>query len=109
ITHRMDEIHELCDRLTVLRDGQYISTDYVENLTTEDIIKQLVGRDLDDLYRKEETDVGDINIEAIDLKDKYGKVKSVTFNARKGEIVGFSGLIGSGRTETMRLLFGADK
>lgn len=109
ITHRMDEIHELCDRLTVLRDGQYISTDYVENLTTEDIIKQLVGRDLDDLYRKEETDVGDINIEAIDLKDKYGKVKSVTFNAREGEIVGFSGLIGSGRTETMRLLFGADK
>ena len=109
ISHRMNEINELCERITILRDGQYISTDYVQDLTNEQIIKKLVGRSLEDLYPKEETTIGEVHLEANDLEDRYNRVKRVSFHARKGEVVGFAGLVGSGRTEAMRLLFGADK
>lgn len=108
ISHRMEEIHQLCDRITILRDGQYISTDNVKDLTDQEIIKKLVGRNLDNLYPERNVEVGEITLEVKNLSDTKGAVKNVSFNVRKGEVVGFAGLVGSGRTELMRLVFGAD-
>ena len=108
ISHRMEEIHQLCDRITILRDGQYISTDNVKDLTDQEIIKKLVGRNLDNLYPERNVEVGEIALEVKNLSDTKGAVKNVSFTVRKGEVVGFAGLVGSGRTELMRLVFGAD-
>ncbi|MGX7100426.1 sugar ABC transporter ATP-binding protein [Globicatella sanguinis] len=108
ISHRMEEIHQLCDRITILRDGQYISTDNVKDLTDQEIIKKLVGRNLDNLYPERNVEVGEIALEVKNISDTKGAVKNVSFNVRKGEVVGFAGLVGSGRTELMRLVFGAD-
>lgn len=108
ISHRMDEIFKLCDRLTVLRDGTYIDTVSVENTTENDVIRMMVGRELNDLFPKSINDVGEKVLEVEGLNDRSGHVKNVSFFARKGEVVGFSGLVGSGRTELMRLIFGAD-
>ncbi|GFH42052.1 monosaccharide-transporting ATPase [Lactococcus hodotermopsidis] len=109
ISHRMAEIFELCERITIMRDGTYISTDYVKDLTNDEIIQKLVGRSLDNLYPKDPTEIGDVHLAVKDLRDRAGVLKGVSFNARKGEVVGFAGLVGAGRTEIMRLLFGADR
>ena len=110
ISHRMQEIFGgLCDRATVLRDGTYISTVEMKDVTKDDIVNMMVGRELKDLFSKEDVKVGKTFLEVKNLKSRCGKVKDVSFNAKQGEIVGFAGLVGSGRTETMRLLFGADQ
>lgn len=109
ISHRMKEIYELCDRITIMRDGKYISTNPVEDLTSEEIIQMLVGRSLDNLYPKEEVSIGDIHLRVEGLSDKKAYLENISFYARKGEVVGFAGLVGSGRTETMRMIFGADR
>ncbi|EOH87460.1 sugar ABC transporter ATP-binding protein [Enterococcus villorum] len=109
ISHRMKEIYELCDRITIMRDGKYISTNPVEELTNDEIIHKLVGRSLNNLYPKEEVSIGDIYLKVEGLSDKKGYLKNINFYARKGEVVGFAGLVGSGRTETMRMIFGADR
>lgn len=75
ISHRMEEIHQLCDRITILRDGQYISTDNVKDLTDQEIIKKLVGRNLDNLYPERNVEVGEIALEVKNLSDTKGAVK----------------------------------
>ncbi|GHU38511.1 monosaccharide-transporting ATPase [Bacilli bacterium] len=109
ISHRMAEIFELCERITIMRDGTYISTDDVKDLTHDEIIQKLVGRSLDNLYPKDPTEIGNVHLEAKNLIDKSGFLKNISFTVKKGEVVGFAGLVGSGRTEIMRLLFGADR
>ena len=109
ISHRMKEIYELCDRITILRDGTYIGTEIIKEITSEQIIKMLVGRALTDLYPKEEVPLGDVSIEVTNLTDKQNKVKEISFQAKKGEIVGFAGLVGAGRTELVELLFGVKR
>ncbi|MGG5359274.1 MULTISPECIES: sugar ABC transporter ATP-binding protein [unclassified Enterococcus] len=109
ISHRMKEIYELCDRITIMRDGKYISTNPVKELTSEEIIQMLVGRSLDNLYPKEEVNIGDVRLKVEGLSDKKAYLEDIGFYARKGEVVGFAGLVGSGRTETMRMIFGADR
>ncbi len=109
ISHRMKEIYELCDRITIMRDGKYISTNPVKELTSEEIIQMLVGRSLDNLYPKEEVSIGDVRLKVEGLSDKKAYLEDIGFYARKGEVVGFAGLVGSGRTETMRMIFGADR
>ncbi|WP_319468862.1 sugar ABC transporter ATP-binding protein [uncultured Trichococcus sp.] len=109
ISHRMKEIFELGERITIMRDGEYIATDYVKNLTEDQIISMLVGREIKDLYPKQPTEVGAPYLQVKNLTDGLGRVKDVSFEARRGEVLGFAGLVGSGRTETMRLLFGADR
>lgn len=109
ISHRMVEIFELCERITIMRDGAYISTDRVQDLTNDEIIQKLVGRSLDNLYPRDPTEIGQIHFEAKQITDKKHFLKPISFVARQGEVVGFAGLVGSGRTEIMRLLFGADK
>ncbi|SKA09769.1 ribose transport system ATP-binding protein [Pilibacter termitis] len=109
ISHRMKEIFELGERITIMRDGEYIATEKVKSLSEDEIISMLVGREIKDLYPKEPTEIGSTYLEVKDLSDKVGKVKNVSFQARRGEVLGFAGLVGSGRTETLRLIFGADR
>ncbi|MBO0458211.1 sugar ABC transporter ATP-binding protein [Enterococcus hulanensis] len=109
ISHRMKEIFELGERITIMRDGKYITTNDVKNLSEDQIISMLVGREIKDLYPKLATEIGETYLEVDQLSDRFGHVKDVSFKARRGEVLGFAGLVGSGRTETMRLIFGADR
>ena len=109
ISHRMDEINRISDRVTVMRDGEYVGTEYTKNLTKDDIVKMMVGRVI---YgeQKEKSLVPDdapVVLEARNIVS--GKtLKNVSFKLRKGEILGVAGLMGAGRTELARAVYGAD-
>ncbi len=108
VSHKLEELFELCDRVTVMRDGEWICTENITDLDNEKLINAMVGRTLDNLYPKEFGQKGDVWLECKHLFEP-GVVKDVSFKAHAGEITGFAGLVGAGRTETMRALFGADK
>ncbi len=108
ITHRLDEIYEICDRMTIMRDGCYIGTRDVSEITKNEMIAMMIGRELTQQYPERHATVGDAALRVEDLYDTAGKVKGVSFTAYRGEVLGFAGLVGAGRTETMRLIFGAD-
>ncbi len=109
ISHRMAEIYELSDRVSVLRDGQYIGSLMRDNLSASELVKMMVGRPLNDLFNKDYTVAkGDMVLECTDLTDE-SKVLSGTLNVRAGEIVGLSGLVGAGRSELAQMIFGARK
>lgn len=107
ISHRLEEIFRICDTVTVLRDGQVISTKKVSETNREMLIRDMVGRELQNQFPHRSVEVGETILKASHLK-RGAAVDDVSFDLRKGEILGFAGLIGAGRTETMRLLFGAD-
>jgi ribose transport system ATP-binding protein len=108
ISHRLDELRRICDRVTVMRDGQYIATTAMKDITIEQIISQMVGRELfESNHPHDDTSKADVVLEVKNL-NRGRVVQNVSFNLHKGEILGFAGLMGAGRTETMRLIFGAD-
>ena len=106
ISHKLEEIFEICDIVTVIRDGQHISTLPTEKMTKDSLIAAMVGRTLNNLYPKIKTTPGDYVLEVNGLT-KLGQYYDVSFKARKGEILGFAGLVGAGRTETMHGIFGS--
>ncbi|MBN1284550.1 MAG: sugar ABC transporter ATP-binding protein [Anaerolineae bacterium] len=106
ITHRLEEIFQIADRVAVLRDGQYVGQLAIAEATTDKIIAMMVGRVIDEFLHKEEAPIGDQIMEVHNLSG--GVVQNVSFDLRRGEILGVAGLVGAGRTETARLLFGAD-
>lgn len=108
ISHKTEEIFEICDRITVLRDGHFIGTYNKEEITPNELIRLIVGRELKEMFPKQPAEIGDVVFEAKNLCSK-GVFENVSFQLRKGEILGFSGLMGSGRTEIMRAIFGVDK
>jgi len=108
ISHKFEEIFDICDTYTVFRDGQLIGDGNVSDATISSIINMMVGRSLDLLYPKGESTIGDVVLEVENL-NRTGYFKNISFNLHKGEILGFFGLIGAGRTEVMRVLFGIDK
>ncbi|MBC5649212.1 sugar ABC transporter ATP-binding protein [Christensenella tenuis] len=108
ISHRMDEIFDLCDTVTVLKDGHFVNEFRIDEIDKKSLIYQMVGRELSQLFPKRNAKIGETILKAEHLK--AGRmVNDVSFNVHKGEVLGFSGLVGAGRTETMRSLFGADK
>lgn len=107
ISHRMDEIKTLSDRVSIMRDGHVITTLNTAETTQKEIITLMVGRELGTEFPPRTTQAGDVALEVRHLCT--GKVKDVSFTLRKGEILGFAGLVGSGRTEIVRAIFGADK
>ena len=109
ISHRLKEVFDICDRATVLRDGTYIESCDLEGITQEKLINMMVGRDLTELFPKEIFEPKEYVLEAKEISDYEGRVRKVSIKARKGEILGIAGLVGAGRTELMRLIFGADK
>ena len=105
ISHRMAELDAITDRITVMRDGEYIDTVVTKETTHDDLVALMVGRKLGDLYQKHENYSDDIILKVENLAS--GKeVKNVNFELRRGEVLGFSGLVGSGRSETMECIFG---
>ena len=105
ISHRIEEIFKICDRVTVIRDGQYISTRAIAGTNQDELVKDMVGRALTNYYTKAETDIGE---EILRVEHYYDDsfLEDINFNVRKGEIVGFAGLAGSGRTELMQSICG---
>ena len=109
ITHRLDEIYQICDRMTIMRDGCYVGTRDVATITKAEMIAMMIGRELKQQYPPRNFEPGEVVFEARHLDDGGYRVKDVSFRVRAGEVLGFAGLVGAGRTETMRLIFGADK
>lgn len=109
ISHRMDEIKRICDRSTILRDGQYISTVDVRETSLEDIIAMMVGRKISYVrQQRDRSKISDEEIMRVEGLCWKNRVKNVSFSLYRGEILGFAGLIGAGRTETARAIFGAE-
>ena len=112
VSHRMEEIYQIADRLTIFRDGKYIDSFMVEGASNEDIIFKFTGRKIQGEYNTHSLPEDSETVLSVkNLKDTAGFIKGdgVSFELKKGEILGFSGLVGSGRSETMRMIFGADK
>ena len=107
ISHRLEEIFEVCDRVTIMRDGEFISTDDIGDLTREDIIKKMVGRELTQMIPKEVAPVGEVALKLTNINRK-GVLHDINLEVRKGEVLGIAGLVGAGRTELARVIFGAD-
>ena len=107
ISHRMEEIFQICDTYSVFRDGCYIGTGRVEDITINELISMMVGRKVENIFPKLDCPLGDVVFKAEGLSGKG--FRDISFEVRAGEIVGFSGLVGSGRSETMRAIFGLDK
>jgi len=106
ISHRLDEIFEICDRVTVLRDGELVATSPIEDLTREILIKQMVGREVDQIYEKRTDEPTRKIILSVDNLRRGNVVRDVSFNLYKGEILGIAGLVGAGRTELVETIFG---
>lgn len=107
ISHKLDEIFEITDEVSVMRDGQYVDTVPTAELTEKELVSLMVGRELTQLFPKTEVEIGDVVFEARNLTRK-GAFEDVSFKIRRGEIVGLSGLMGAGRTEVARAIFGLD-
>lgn len=107
ISHRLEEVFEISDRITVLRDGKKIGTVETAETSSEEIIKMMVDREISNLYPKEETHIGEDVLEVKNLS--VGKLKQINFKARRGEIIGLAGMVGAGRTELLEAIFGLEK
>jgi ribose transport system ATP-binding protein len=110
LSHRLDEVAHLADRVTVLRDGQVVQTLPSAQVSAQRLIRLMVGRDIGNLYPKPRVEIGDVLLraEGISRRGKVVDLLDCTVEVRAGEIVGFAGLVGAGRTELARAIFGAD-
>jgi ribose transport system ATP-binding protein len=108
ISHRLDEIFHMADRVTVMRDGKVVETLPVSELDEDKLVRLMVGRDVENLYPKPEVDIGEVLLRASGVT-RGSALKDCSFEVRAGEILGFAGLVGAGRTELARAVFGADK
>ena len=109
VSHRMKEIQEIADKVAIFKDGRYVTTLDAHQATQSEMVRLMVGRDLGDIYDSLDRDkqIGDVLLEVKDLESDY--VDGVSFQLHKGEVLGFSGLVGAGRTEVMRAIIGADR
>jgi len=113
ISHKLDEVFEMSDRITVLRDGKTVGTQPASDLTKDQVIAKMVGRDVGDIFPKSKHELGDVALEIKDLTvyspDVADKklVDNISFSIRKGEVLGIAGLMGAGRTELLMAIFGA--
>jgi rhamnose transport system ATP-binding protein len=108
ISHRFDEVFDLCDTVTVMRDGAYIATSPIDATTVDEIVRQMVGRDVTTLFPKQEAAIGD-DVLVVEGLTRPGVFEDVSFTVRAGEIVALAGLVGAGRSEIARAVFGVDR
>lgn len=109
ISHKMSELDEVCDRVTVLRDGAYVGTREVASTPKDSLIAMMVGRELDKYYTRDHIKSDEVVLKCVNINDnkkKHQRVKDVSFELHRGEIIGFAGLVGAGRSETMQCIFG---
>ncbi len=107
ISHRMEEIFQICETVTVMRDGQIIGTRQIDDVTSDELVEMMVGREVNSAYPKRNVEIGEevLRIENLCRKDRE---QNVAFSLYKGEVLGIAGLVGAGRTEIMRAIFGVD-
>jgi rhamnose transport system ATP-binding protein len=108
VSHRLDEIFAICQRVTVMRDGRHVLTSPIGDLTIQSIIRAMVGRDMDALFPKVETEPGRVVLK-VERLTREGVFNDVSFEVRSGEIVALAGLVGAGRSEVARAIFGIDR
>ncbi|MET7705009.1 sugar ABC transporter ATP-binding protein [Micromonospora sp. NPDC005413] len=108
ISHRFDEVFDLCHRITVLRDGAWVSSDHATDLTVDEVVRRMVGRDVSSLFPKQDAELRDTLLEVRGLT-RTGVFADVSFSVRGGEIVALAGLVGAGRSEVARAIFGVDR
>lgn len=108
ISHRFDEVFALCDTITVMRDGEYIGTTAADETTVDEIVRMMVGRDVATLFPKVAAEIGDVVLD-VDGLNLAGVFHDISFQVRSGEIVGLAGLVGAGRSEVARAIFGVDR
>ena len=105
ISHRMEEIFELCGRITILRDGTYVNTKLIADTDINDVVKMMIGREIGERFPERDVEIGDVLFEVEGLT-KEGVFKDISFSVRAGEVLGVAGLMGAGRTEIMKAIFG---
>lgn len=112
ITHKMDEIFQIADEITIIRDGQWIETGPAGDYNPDKLVARMVGREITNVFPKDTTvPIGDVVLDVKNLtqvKEDGGRFRNISFQLRKGEILGFAGLVGAGRSEVMRAIFGLD-
>ena len=108
VSHRMEEIFQICDRITVLRDGEYIGTENIKDTSFDEVVRMMVGRELGERFPTRSSEIGEVIFEVEDLEIK-NLFEKVNFEVRAGEILGIAGLMGAGRTEIMETIFGYRK
>lgn len=108
ISHRLEEIFRICDTITVLKDGTFVKQVETKDINKGELVNLMVGRDMSTLFPSRDAKIGEVVLEVKNL-NRGKMVRDVSFSVRAGEVLGFSGLVGVGRTETMRVIFGADK
>lgn len=107
VSHRLDEVFRIADTITVLRDGKYVGTAPTAQMTRQQMIEMMVGRSIENEFPRQPASIGDVRLSVRGLS-REPVVRDVSFEVRSGEILGLTGLVGAGRTELVRLLFGAD-
>ncbi|GAB2963359.1 sugar ABC transporter ATP-binding protein [Saccharothrix stipae] len=107
ISHRLEEMYQLCDRVTVLRDGALVSTDPMAEVPRDELVRRMVGRSVERLFPRRRTEIGEPRL-VVEGLTRTGVFHDISFTVRRGEIVGLAGLVGSGRTEVARAVFGVD-
>ncbi|MDZ8275003.1 sugar ABC transporter ATP-binding protein [Microbacterium aquimaris] len=107
ISHRFDEVFDLCDTVTVMRDGAYVDTMSIDDTTVDELVRQMVGRDVTELFPKMPTEIGE-DVLVVEGLTQKGVFHDISFTVRSGEIVGLAGLVGAGRSEVARAVFGVD-
>ncbi|NUP66223.1 MAG: sugar ABC transporter ATP-binding protein [Nonomuraea sp.] len=108
VSHRLEEMFELCQKVTTLRDGAFVACDEIAGITPDDLVRRMVGRELSALFPKQETAVGEVALKVRRLT-REGVFTDVSFDVRRGEIVALAGLVGAGRSEVARAVFGIDR
>jgi ribose transport system ATP-binding protein len=108
VSHRMEEIFRLADRVTVMRDGRYVATKPISELTRQSLIEMMVGRKLENEFPKQRASIGEERLIVQNLS-RGTTIRNVSFSIRRGEVLGLTGLVGAGRTEVARLIFAADR
>ncbi|HID34480.1 MAG TPA: sugar ABC transporter ATP-binding protein [Anaerolineae bacterium] len=106
ISHRLPEIFEICETITILRDGQVVAETTVDQLTQQKLVELMLGQRFEETYPKTHVTIGDVIFEVKNLNEEYGRVRDVSFTVRAGEIIGVTGLVGAGKTELCKTLFG---
>ncbi len=107
ISHRLEELFELADRVTIMRDGSYVDTRLLKDVTRDDLIRLMVGRTITDLFPKQDVKAGEVVLKVENLA-RVGSFSDVSFELRRGEILGMAGLVGAGRTNVARAIFGVE-
>jgi len=108
ISHRLEEIFRICDRITILKDGSNVSTVNVKDIDKKALVNLMIGRDLNEFFPARKAKIGDVVLKVENIT-RGKNFRNVSFEVRAGEVLGISGLVGAGRTETMRAIFGVDK